>query len=146
MHKTIRRGNMSIKRISGHIILVLVLALTFSISGFAQEQDEVYEIGNTVEPRAEVWTTINTTSGTIGVPVNTYVPGASSYYVRLAQATLNALNYNCGTADGVYGTNTKNAIINFQRAEGITADGIVGQNTWNRMSFYTFQQNITVPF
>lgn len=31
--------------------------------------------------------------------------------------------------DGIFGTNTKNAVIKFQKANRLTADGIVGKNT-----------------
>ena len=37
------------------------------------------------------------------------------------------------TADGVFGPNTKQAVINYQRVKGLSADGIVGQNTWRKL-------------
>ncbi|WP_300887411.1 peptidoglycan-binding protein [uncultured Clostridium sp.] len=50
--------------------------------------------------------------------------------VRAVQNKLNSLGFNCGTPDGYYGNDTKNAVIKLQMAFGITADGIVGPTTW----------------
>ena len=33
--------------------------------------------------------------------------------------------------DGRYGANTANAVMKYQRANGLTVDGIVGDETWN---------------
>lgn len=37
------------------------------------------------------------------------------------------------TPDGIFGNNTKTAVINFQRAHNLTADGIVGPKTWEAL-------------
>ncbi len=37
------------------------------------------------------------------------------------------------TADGIFGEQTKNAVIAFQKLFGLTPDGIVGQYTWNKI-------------
>lgn len=37
------------------------------------------------------------------------------------------------TADGLFGNNTKNAVINFQKANRLTPDGCVGLNTWKKI-------------
>ena len=49
--------------------------------------------------------------------------------VRTMQVYLNALGYNCGTADGIFGNKTVEAVKAFQSAEGLTVDGIAGQQT-----------------
>ena len=36
-------------------------------------------------------------------------------------------------ADGIFGNNTKQAIINYQKSKGLVADGIVGRNTWRKL-------------
>lgn len=37
--------------------------------------------------------------------------------------------------DGVFGTNTKAAVIKFQQKNNLTADGVVGASTWKQISF-----------
>ena len=125
------------------------MTMLFSIPCYAKETSEVNpaEVSeNEFDPRIEVWNAIRTTSGEIVIPAGTYIPGASSYYVRLAQTILNTLGYNCGSVDGIYGTNTKNAIINFQTSVGTTADGIIGKNTWARFRKKLDDANIVVSF
>ena len=60
--------------------------------------------------------------------------------IRAVQNKLNSLGYVAGTADGYYGNDTKNAVINLQNTFGITADGIVGPTTWK----YLFETNASV--
>jgi len=54
--------------------------------------------------------------------------------VRTMQVYLNALGYNCGTADGIFGNKTVEAVKAFQSAEGLTVDGIAGQQTLDILS------------
>ena len=42
---------------------------------------------------------------------------------------LKELGFYRGNVDGIYGTQTKNAVTSFQRSVGITADGIAGSKT-----------------
>ena len=37
------------------------------------------------------------------------------------------------SADGIFGNNTKQAVINYQKSKGLVADGIVGRNTWRKL-------------
>lgn len=50
------------------------------------------------------------------------------------QDALNTLGYNAGAIDGIFGTNTKNAVLRYQRAKRLAADGIVGCNTWRAIT------------
>lgn len=59
--------------------------------------------------------------------------GAQGNITKLVQERLNILGYNCGTADGIFGTKTRAAVTAFQRAKGLTTDGIVGMNTWSKL-------------
>ena len=56
--------------------------------------------------------------------------GSKGGEVTALQNRLNALGFDCGKADGVFGANTEKAVIAFQKAHGLTADGIVGEKTY----------------
>jgi LysM repeat protein len=46
---------------------------------------------------------------------------------------LGILGYNTYGVDGIFGQNTYNAVVGFQKAKGLPMDGIVGQNTKTAM-------------
>lgn len=53
--------------------------------------------------------------------------GAKGNITKLLQERLGI------TADGIFGSDTKAAVISYQKANGLSADGIVGQNTWRKL-------------
>lgn len=53
--------------------------------------------------------------------------------VKRLQEVLKAYGFNCGDIDGIFGDNTYNAVVAFQKSRGLVADGIVGQNTWRKI-------------
>lgn len=54
--------------------------------------------------------------------------------VKQVQTALNKLKFNCGSADGIYGSRTKDAVLSFQKAYGIKPfDGIYGPKTRAKM-------------
>ncbi|MCC8023625.1 MAG: spore cortex-lytic enzyme [Clostridiales bacterium] len=55
--------------------------------------------------------------------------GSQGDEVREIQTVLKNLGFYNGSVDGIYGTQTYNAVIAFQKSCGITADGIAGPNT-----------------
>jgi len=55
--------------------------------------------------------------------------GDSGSYVRSAQGLCIARGQNI-TVDGIFGPNTRSAVLAIQRAHHVTADGIVGPVTW----------------
>ncbi len=59
--------------------------------------------------------------------------GSKGVYVLVAQDGLNTLGYRTGGLDGIFGTQTKNGVIAYQRSKGLSADGIVGCNTWRSL-------------
>lgn len=69
--------------------------------------------------------------GTAGFP--TLRQGAVNPYVLILQDALNALGYSTRWLDGQFGNATRNALIQFQRSNGLGADGVCGCNTWRRI-------------
>lgn len=55
--------------------------------------------------------------------------GSTGSEVRQIQQKLRSLGYYGGSVDGIYGTQTQNAVRSFQRSVGITVDGIAGPQT-----------------
>ncbi len=49
--------------------------------------------------------------------------------VLLLQRRLNALGFDAGREDGIFGADTSNGLLDFQRNAGIAADGVVGPST-----------------
>ena len=61
--------------------------------------------------------------------------GAEGNITKLVQEKLISLGYDLGNygADGDFGTATYNAVVKFQKDNGLTPDGIIGQNTWRKL-------------
>lgn len=62
--------------------------------------------------------------------------------VRHLQLALNTLGYDAGTADGVFGTKTQDAVRAFQRAEGLEDDGIAGPKTLEILAARTAKPDV----
>lgn len=58
--------------------------------------------------------------------------GSSSNFVYLLQLMLNQNGFNL-VVDGQFGTNTLNAVTQFQQTNGLVPDGVVGANTWRTL-------------
>ena len=54
--------------------------------------------------------------------------------IKLVQAVLKEAGFDPGAIDGKMGTKTKNAIMAFQKANGLTADGKIGYKTLAKLS------------
>ena len=59
--------------------------------------------------------------------------GSISNYVCIAQDDLNTLGYRTGGLDGIFGTQTYNAVKSYQSRVGLTSDGVIGCNTWRSL-------------
>ena len=58
--------------------------------------------------------------------------GDRGNFVAILQYLLNEYGANV-VADGIFGGNTYQAVLNFQKNNGLTQDGIVGRNTWRAL-------------
>ena len=59
--------------------------------------------------------------------------GSLSNYVLIAQDDLNTLGFRTGGLDGIFGSNTQNAVREYQKSVGLSVDGIIGCNTWSSL-------------
>lgn len=55
--------------------------------------------------------------------------GSTGSEVQQIQTRLKSWGYYTGAVDGVYGAGTRDAVITFQRKNGLTADGVAGSAT-----------------
>lgn len=62
--------------------------------------------------------------------------GSRGPMVEFLQNILQKLNLYSGKIDGIFGQNTKNAVIQFQKQNNLVPDGIVGFRTWNALKPY----------
>ena len=67
-------------------------------------------------------------------PRPTIRQGSSGVYVRYLQQKLTSKLYPLGNIDGIFGNATREAVVAFQRENGLNADGIVGPLTWQSAS------------
>ncbi len=77
--------------------------------------------------------------------------GSTGPDVKLVQSLLARIGYQPGPVDGAYGPQTQQAVIAFQRNNGLVPDGIVGPSTWRIMlillqgyDFYYVQAGDTI--
>jgi peptidoglycan hydrolase-like protein with peptidoglycan-binding domain len=66
--------------------------------------------------------------------------GSQNQAVIKLQTQLRQLGYNTGAVDGYYGSQTRTAVVQFQRAQGLQADGIAGAQTWIELERAVAQQ------
>lgn len=71
-------------------------------------------------------------------PTGVFRQGDRGYYVRLAQYFLRVISnyYNAVrpiAIDGIFGANTRDAVMDFQRRFGLEVDGVIGPDTWNAL-------------
>jgi Putative peptidoglycan binding domain len=79
--------------------------------------------------------TTATTTPAITVPEDaTLQSGDEGDSVELLQQALDALGYDVGTPDGVFGPGTEEAVKAFQADSGLAADGIAGPTTLSALN------------
>lgn len=67
--------------------------------------------------------------------------GSKSQEVVEIQTKLKRWGYYNGEIDGIFGTQTKNAVISFQKKNGLVADGIAGKKTLAAMGINSSSSN-----
>ena len=59
--------------------------------------------------------------------------GSTGDAVKASQTKLNALGYNCGDVDGIFGDKTLAAVKAYQTDKALLVDGMVGSQTWGAL-------------
>ena len=72
-------------------------------------------------------------TATPAVSYRVLTSGSRGEDVRAMQQRLNELGYNCGSADGVFGSGTRRAVIYFQEALGYSQNGEAGVELQRRL-------------
>lgn len=110
---------------------------SLALQGYGYFQILQYYYGNTIS----IVTTNNIQEIQSSYPGVALRVGSSGIDVTTIQKQLNAiaLNYPAITpilpVDGIFGTQTENAVKVFQRTFSLTQDGIIGKATWYKISF-----------
>lgn len=91
------------------IVALMVALFIILSSGLVLNHYHNFGVGNSVEALSKL--------------------GSRGEEVRKIQKKLRELGYYNGSVDGIYGAQTKKAVIAFQKNCGITADGIAGPKT-----------------
>ena len=82
-------------------------------------------------------------SGSLNVSYETLKKGMTGEAVKLMQERLIELKYLSGTADGVFGTDTAEAVYYFQKKNGLVRDSIAGEDTLRILFSTSAVANVT---
>lgn len=109
-----------------------LIARTFGIS-----LDALLEANPGVNPdRLYIGQVICVPTTTTPPPTNAcplLAQGSRGEAVRDLQTRLRNVGYDPGPIDGIFGTRTHSAVVDFQRSRGLTPDGLVGELTWTAL-------------
>ncbi|MCX8128737.1 MAG: peptidoglycan-binding protein [Clostridia bacterium] len=69
-----------------------------------------------------------------GAGFPTLAQGSVGVYVLVLQDALNAVGFPGAGLDGYFGPGTRDALMGFQRTQGLTTDGVAGCATWRALT------------
>lgn len=84
-------------------------------------------------PKYDSSTPKTTGGSTVEITLKVLQEGSKGNTVKSLQLLLNGYGFQCGTADGVFGSRTSSAVKSFQKSKKLTEDGIVGKKTWEKL-------------
>jgi hypothetical protein len=108
-----------------------VETLETKVEGVETKQAEVERVTTEQAQALEELKTAKTYKTNIGIRKSV------SADVKEIQVCLKNAGFYNGTIDGIKGPQTKTAIKEFQKANGLTADGVVGNKTWDVLGKYS---------
>ena len=103
------REKLLLKPLKILLIIFIIISLVNSINTVLTENNYIQQENNSINVLSKV--------------------GSRGNEVRKIQTKLKQLGYYKGSIDGIFGSDTKKAVINFQKSCGLTADGIAGPKT-----------------
>ncbi len=107
----------------GWLLLAVVIAVIAASAGGDIGSGSASSASTTSSPTAADTSSCDSTG------VTTLSLGDEGSDVADLQECLRGLGYDDSLVDGIFGTRTRSAVTDFQRAEGLVADGIVGPDT-----------------
>ena len=114
------------------VLVVLAVALGFLLSRLIPTAGEVRrEMSLTPTPLPDIPANVMDVTPDPSAPTPEPIlrTGSRGQEVKDLQGRLQALGYYAGEIDGQFGAMTKEAVISFQKANGLDADGMVGSET-----------------
>lgn len=108
------------------------MAMTATAKGSNQAGSET--LGVVLNLSSTLSTGVRKAAATTYSSSTTLKVGSQGTAVRVLQTKLTEMGYDTKGTDGIFGNNTKNAVIAFQKAYGLDADGIVGNATRNQIN------------
>lgn len=84
-------------------------------------------------PKTEEETEINESKGDYALEMRNLKKGCKGEDVKALQILLNGRGFNCGTADGIFGTKTDKAVKSCQTENKLTVDGVAGKATMSAL-------------
>lgn len=109
--------------------------LETKVEGVESKQSDIERMTGEQGQAIEELKVVGAKNATTNVVIK-HRPGKSKAHVKEIQVCLKNAGFYSGKIDGVKGRNTRKAIREFQKANGLKADGVVGNKTWELLSKY----------